>query len=69
MTLDKKRLDAAFDAYWDAEGGTFKGIEAAIAAYLGEPCSLCGDTGKVFHENPPRKDTPWSKCHCGGGTR
>jgi hypothetical protein len=28
-------------------------------------CSLCLGTGKVFHENPPRKDTPWSRCHCG----
>lgn len=27
-------------------------------------CSLCLGTGKVFHENPPRKDTPWSRCHC-----
>lgn len=27
-------------------------------------CSLCLGTGKVFHENPPRKDTPYSRCHC-----
>ena len=33
-TLDKASLDAAFEAYWGAEGGTFKGIEAAIVAYL-----------------------------------
>jgi hypothetical protein len=65
MTLDKERLEVAFEAYWAAEGGTFKSIEAAIAAYLN--CPLCSGTGKVFHENPPRKDTPWSKCHCGGG--
>jgi hypothetical protein len=32
--LDKARLDAAFEAYWAAEGGTFKGIEAAIRSYL-----------------------------------
>jgi hypothetical protein len=35
--LDKARLDAAFEAYWEAEGGTYGGIEAAIAAYLAEP--------------------------------
>lgn len=29
-------------------------------------CSLCLGTGKVFHENPPRKDTPFSRCHCHG---
>ena len=35
--LDKQRLAAAFEAYWDAEGGTFKSIEAAIEAYLATP--------------------------------
>lgn len=37
--LEKDRLDAAFEAYWAAEGGTFKGIEAAIVAYLNAPSS------------------------------
>lgn len=39
VELDKARLDAAFEAYWAAEGGTFKGIEAAITAYLNAPSS------------------------------
>ena len=32
--LDKSALFDAQEAYWNAEGGTDKGIEAAIAAYL-----------------------------------
>jgi len=35
MALDKERLNAAFEAYWAADGSTFNGIEAAIVAYLG----------------------------------
>lgn len=33
-TLDKSALFEAQDAYWNAEGGTDKGVEAAIIAYL-----------------------------------
>jgi hypothetical protein len=32
--LDKSALFEAQDAYWNVEGGTDKGIEAAIVAYL-----------------------------------
>ncbi len=32
--LNHEALDKAFEAYWQADGGTFKGIEAAISAYL-----------------------------------
>lgn len=35
-TLNQAALEKAYEAYWDAEGGTFKGIDAAIAAYLTE---------------------------------
>lgn len=37
---------------------------AGVAATPLTVCSLCLGTGKVFHENPPRKDTPYSRCHC-----
>jgi hypothetical protein len=33
--LDKDLFDAALEAYWAAEGGTHKGVEAAIRAYMG----------------------------------
>lgn len=32
--LDKSALFEANEAYWNASGGTDKGIEAAIVAYL-----------------------------------
>lgn len=32
-------------------------------------CSLCLGTGKVYHENPPRKDTAYSRCHCQASTQ
>lgn len=34
VALDKSALFEAVNAFWDAEGGTDKGIEAAITAYL-----------------------------------
>lgn len=34
VALDKSALFEANEAYWYAEGGTDKGIEAAISAYL-----------------------------------
>lgn len=51
--LDKERLDAAFEAYWAADGGTFKGIEAAIVAYLQpeEACDLCRGAGFVTYRD------------------
>lgn len=33
-TLDKSALFAAMEAFWEAEGGNERGVEAAIAAYL-----------------------------------
>lgn len=33
-TLDKSALFDAMEAYWNAESGTDKGVEAAIIAYL-----------------------------------
>jgi hypothetical protein len=34
VTLDRSALYEALDAYWNAEVGTDKGVEAAITAYL-----------------------------------
>lgn len=34
VTLDQSALYEALDAYWEVEGGTDAGIEAAITAYL-----------------------------------
>ncbi|KSV75056.1 hypothetical protein N183_22225 [Sinorhizobium sp. Sb3] len=34
MTLDKSALFAAMEAFWEAEGGNERGVEAAISAYL-----------------------------------
>lgn len=42
------------------------GGNSPAAVEIKSVCPLCLGTGKVFHENPPRKDTPWSRCHCGG---
>lgn len=36
-TLDKARLDAAYEAYWANSSGTYASIEAAIRAYISEP--------------------------------
>lgn len=47
-------------------------IEAYFTGPAATPvtvCSLCLGTGKVFHENPPRKDTPYSRCHCQAAPR
>lgn len=34
VTLDKSALFAAMEAFWEAEGGNDRGVEAAISAYL-----------------------------------
>lgn len=34
VILDKSALFAAIEAFWEAEGGNDRGIEAAISAYL-----------------------------------
>lgn len=34
LALDKSALFDALEAYWEADGGTDKGVEAAITAYL-----------------------------------
>jgi hypothetical protein len=54
----------------DLRAAIIEMIETIGSAAGGTPvsppavCSLCLGTGKVFHENPPRKDTPYSRCHC-----
>ena len=64
-TLDKARLDAAFEAYWAAEGGTLKGIEAAISAYLkGERGKIVEECAKLVEPKGPRP-CDCERCDCG----
>jgi hypothetical protein len=65
MTLNKERLEVAFEAYWAAEGGTFKGIEAAIAAYLEtERRKIIEECAKVVEPKQPRP-CDCERCDCG----
>ena len=34
VTLDRSALFAAIEAFWEADGGNERGVEAAISAYL-----------------------------------
>ncbi|WP_028136143.1 hypothetical protein [Bradyrhizobium japonicum] len=62
--LDRTRLEAAFEAYWAAEGGTFKGIEAAITAYLNGQDDLVERCAKIAEPSGPRPcDCERCDCH------
>lgn len=62
--LDKSRLEAAFEAYWAAEGGTFKGIEAAILSYLNGQNDIVEKCAKIAEPNGPRPcDCERCDCH------
>ena len=64
-TLDRTSLDAAFEAYWAAEGGTFKSIEAAISSYLkAERGKIVEECAKIVEPKRPRP-CDCERCDCG----